>query len=107
MGCSSCSTEKDGKPEPPMNALGDFGGGGLLLAFGILCALQERSHSGRGQVIDTAIIDGAASFMAAPLGLQAQGIWRDAQAGQNFLSGAAHFYGTYQTRDRRWVAVGV
>lgn len=97
---------RDGKPEPPLNALGDFGGGGMLLAFGIVCALQERSRSGRGQVIDTAIVDGAASFLTGIAGLQAQDKWRDGAAGQNFLSGAAHFYGTYETRDKRWVAVG-
>ena len=78
----------------------------MLLAFGIACALQERSRSGRGQVIDTAIIDGAASFLSGAIGLQAQGTWRDGAAGQNFLAGAAHFYGTYETRDGRWVAVG-
>jgi alpha-methylacyl-CoA racemase len=97
---------RDSKPEPPLNVVGDFGGGGMLLAFGIVCALQERSRSGRGQVVDTAIIDGAASFLSGAIGLQAQGAWRDGAPGQNFLSGAAHFYGTYETRDGRWVAVG-
>jgi alpha-methylacyl-CoA racemase len=97
---------RDGKPEPPLNVLGDFGGGGMLLAFGIVCALQERSRSGRGQVIDTAIIDGAASFLSGAVGLHAQGTWRDGAAGQNFLAGAAHYYGTYETRDGRWVAIG-
>jgi alpha-methylacyl-CoA racemase len=96
---------RDGKPVPPLNALGDLGGGGLLLAFGIASALFERERSGRGQVIDAAILDGAASFASVCLGLRAQGRWRDAP-GANFLSGAAHFYDTYETRDGRWVAVG-
>jgi alpha-methylacyl-CoA racemase len=96
---------RDGKPVPPLNALGDLGGGGLLLAFGVVSALFERERSGRGQVIDAAILDGAASFASVCLGLRAQGRWRDAP-GANFLSGAAHFYDTYETRDGRWVAVG-
>ena len=94
-----------GKPVPPLNALGDLGGGGMLLAFGVVSALYERERSGRGQVIDAAILDGAASFANVCLGLQARGRWRDAP-GANFLSGAAHFYDTYETRDGRWVAVG-
>jgi alpha-methylacyl-CoA racemase len=94
-----------GKPVPPLNVVADYGGGGLLLAFGIVCALQERQRSGRGQVIDAAMVDGAASFLATSLALRAQGSWRDAP-GENFLSGAAHFYDTYETRDGRWVAVG-
>jgi len=94
-----------GKPVPPLNVIADYGGGGLLLAFGILCALQERQTSGRGQVIDAAMIDGAASFLATSLALRAQGVWRDAP-GENFLSGAAHYYDTYATRDGRWVAIG-
>ncbi len=94
-----------GKPVPPLNVVADYGGGGLLLAFGIVCALQERQRSGRGQVIDAAMIDGAASFLATSLALRAQGVWRDAP-GENFLSGAAHFYDTYVTRDGRWVAIG-
>jgi alpha-methylacyl-CoA racemase len=94
-----------GKPVPPLNVIADYGGGGLLLAFGILCALQERHTSGRGQVIDAAMIDGAASFLATSLALRAQRVWRDAP-GENFLSGAAHYYDTYATRDGRWVAIG-
>ena len=92
-------------PVPPLNVLGDFGGGGLLLAFGVLCALQERQRSGQGQVVDAAIMDGAISFLSVCLGLGSNGLWRDAP-GENFLSGAAHYYDTYQTRDGKWVAVG-
>lgn len=94
-----------GKPVPPLNVVADFGGGGLLLAYGIVCALHERTRSGRGQVVDATMIDGAASFLAAFLGLQARGRWRDAP-GESFLGGAAHFYDTYETRDGKWIAVG-
>ncbi len=93
-----------GKPVPPLNVIADYGGGGLLLAFGVLCALRERERSGRGQVVDTAMVDGAASFMAASYGLQARGLWKDTP-GRNFLTGGAHFYDTYATRDGKWVAV--
>ena len=92
-------------PVPPLNALGDLGGGGLLLAFGVLCALHERHRSGQGQVVDAAIIDGAVSFLSVCLGLGSSGLWRDAP-GENFLTGAAHYYDTYQTRDGKWIAVG-
>jgi alpha-methylacyl-CoA racemase len=92
-------------PVPPLNVLGDFGGGGLLLAFGVLCALHERERSGQGQVVDAAIMDGAISFLSMCLGLGANKLWRDAP-GENFLSGAAHYYDTYRTRDGKWVAVG-
>lgn len=94
-----------GKPLPPMNVIADYGGGGLMLAFGVVCALRERDRSGRGQVVDAAMVDGAASFMAAALGLRAHGVWRDAP-GRNFLTGAAHYYDTYETKDGRWIAVG-
>lgn len=94
-----------GKPVPPLNVIGDFGGGGLMVAFGILCAVHERSRTGKGQVVDTAMIDSVASFLAPIMGLCNQGLWRDVTAG-NFLSGAAHFYDTYQTRDGKWVAIG-
>jgi alpha-methylacyl-CoA racemase len=93
------------KPVPPFNVAGDYGGGGMLLAFGIACALFERERSGRGQVVDAAMVDGAASLLAPTRGLRYMGLWRDAP-GENFLSGAAHFYDTYETRDGKWVAVG-
>jgi len=94
-----------GRPVPPLNVVADYGGGGLMAAFGILAALFERDRSGHGQVVDTTMLDGVVSFMAAMMGLRGQGFWRDA-TGANFLSGAAHFYGTYQTRDGKWLAVG-
>lgn len=96
---------RDGKPVPPLNVVGDYGGGGLMAAFGILAALFERERSGRGQVVDTAMLDSSVSFMAAMIGLRSQGCWRDS-TGANFLSGAAHFYDTYPTRDGKWLAVG-
>lgn len=96
---------REGKPVPPLNVVGDYGGGGLMAAFGILAALFERERSGRGQVVDTAMVDSSVSFMAAMIGLRSQGHWRD-ETGANFLSGAAHFYDTYQTRDGKWLAVG-
>lgn len=94
-----------GKPVPPLNVVADFGGGGLLLAYGVACALHERARSGRGQVVDATMLDGVASFLASALGLQARGRWQSAP-GANFLTGAAHFYDTYETRDGGWVAVG-
>ncbi|MCC5810898.1 MAG: CoA transferase [Ectothiorhodospiraceae bacterium] len=97
--------EPGGKPVPPMNVVGDYGGGGLLLAYGVLAALFERQTSGLGQVVDAAMIDGAASFMAATFALREAGCWRDAP-GKNFLTGAAHYYDTYETSDSRWVAIG-
>ena len=96
---------RGGKPVPPLNVVGDYGGGGLLLAFGVLAALTERARSGHGQVVDAAMIDGAASFLAQTFALRQLGCWRDAP-GENFLSGAAHYYDTYETRDGKWVAIG-
>jgi alpha-methylacyl-CoA racemase len=93
------------KPVPPFNVAGDYGGGGMLLAFGVACALFERERSGRGQVVDAAMVDGLASLLAPTLGLRNMGLWRDAP-GENFLSGAAHYYDTYETSDGKWVAVG-
>jgi alpha-methylacyl-CoA racemase len=94
-----------GKPVPPMNVVGDYGGGGLLLAFGIIAALYERERSGQGQVVDAAMVDGAASFLATTIHLRNEGLWRD-RPGENFLTGAAHYYDTYETRDGKWIAIG-
>ena len=95
---------RDGKPVPPLNLVGDFGGGGLLLAFGMVCALLERASSGKGQVVDAAMLDGAASMMAMFCGFRAMGLFEDAP-GTNLLGGAAHFYDTYETADGKFVAV--
>ena len=92
-------------PVPPLNLVGDFGGGGLYLAFGIVCGLLEASKSGRGQVVDSAMVDGAASLMTMFYGLRAMGIWTD-QRGENLLDGGAHFYDVYQTADDQYISVG-
>jgi alpha-methylacyl-CoA racemase len=93
------------KPVPPLNLLGDFGGGGLLLAFGVLAAILSAKRTGRGQVIDCAMTDGAALLQAMTYGFLAAGQWRDAR-GVNLLDGGAPFYDTYETRDGKHVAVG-
>jgi len=93
-----------GPPVPPLNLLGDFGGGGMLLAFGIVCALLEARVSGRGQVVDAAMLDGVNALMAMFHGFRAAGIF-DEQPGTHFLSGAAHFYSTYETSDGKFIAV--
>ncbi len=89
-----------GPPVPPINLVGDFGGGGLLLAFGILAALVERGTSGDGQVVDAAMVDGSAMLMSVFVGLSAMGFWSD-ERGTNLLDGGAHFYGVYETQRRR------
>jgi alpha-methylacyl-CoA racemase len=94
-----------GKPVPPLNLIGDFGGGGMLLAVGVLAALLEARQSGRGQVVDATMIDGVAALLAMFFGFRAQGNFRDA-TGENFLGGAAPYYDTYQTRDGKYVAIG-
>ena len=94
-----------GRPEFPANLLGDFGGGGMVMAYGICAALVERATSGRGQVVDTAIVDGVAALLAMPLMLMAQGLWRD-ERGVNPLDGGAPWYDVYQTADAGWMAVG-
>ena len=93
------------RPVPPLNLIGDFGGGGMLLALGVLAALVERASSGRGQVVDAAMVDGAALLTTFVHGLRAAGMWRD-ERGANLLDGGAPFYDTYQTADGRYVAVG-
>ncbi len=93
------------KPLPPLNLVGDFGGGGMLLAFGMVCALLEAQRSGKGQVIDAAMIDGSNALMATFHGFRAMGIYDD-RPGTHFLSGAAPYYDTYETRDGKYVAIG-
>jgi alpha-methylacyl-CoA racemase len=94
-----------GPPTPPLNLVGDFGGGGMLLAFGLVCALLEAQRSGQGQVIDAAMIDGCNALMATFHGFRAMGLYDD-RPGTHFLSGAAHYYDTYETSDGKYVAVG-
>ena len=93
------------RPHAPINLLGDFGGGGMLLAVGILAALLERNTSGRGQVVDAAMVDGAALLTSFLYGVRAQGHWED-ERGTNLLDGGAPFYDTYETADGKFVAVG-
>jgi alpha-methylacyl-CoA racemase len=92
-------------PLPPLNLVGDFGGGGMLLAYGIVCALLEARRSGRGQVIDAAMVDGASLLMAMFFGFRAIG-FHDEQRGTNTLDTGAHFYETYETADGKHVAIG-
>ena len=92
-------------PVPPLNLLGDFGGGALYLAFGIVCGLLEVSKSGQGQVVDAAMVDGVASLMTFFWGLKAMGIWTD-QRGENLLDSGAHFYDVYETADGKYVSIG-
>ncbi len=94
-----------GKPVPPLNLVGDYGGGALYLAMGLLAALHERKASGRGQVVDAAMVDGAASLASIFYGLTAAGSWTD-QRGANLLDGGAPFYDTYETADGRYVSIG-
>jgi len=94
-----------GAPLAPLNLTGDYGGGALYLAFGVMAALYERQRSGLGQVVDAAMVDGAASLASFFFGLQAAGSWTEPR-GQNLLDGGAPFYGCYETADGRWVAIG-
>jgi alpha-methylacyl-CoA racemase len=96
---------KDRPPPPPLNLVGDYGGGGMLLALGVVAALFESQRSGQGQVVDAAMSDGAAVLMAAQYGLMAKGAWRDERE-SNFLDGSAHFYGNYECADGRFVSIG-
>lgn len=92
-------------PVPPLNLIGDYGGGGMLLAVGLLSAILEVRQSGEGQVVDVAMVDGAATLMAPYYGMVAEGQWRDERFA-NVLDGAAHYYGVYETADGKHVAVG-
>ena len=96
--------EPGGKPVPPLNLIGDFGGGGMLLAYGLVCGMLEASRSGKGQVIDAAMVDGAASLMAMFFSMVGHGFKNE--RGSNMLDGGAHFYNTYQTKDDKYVCVG-
>ena len=96
--------EPGGKPVPPLNLIGDFGGGGMLLAFGLVCAMLEAQTSGKGQVVDAAMVDGAASLMSAFFGMRGTGFLPE--RGTNLLDGGAHFYGTYETADGEHICVG-
>ncbi len=96
---------KGERPVPPLNLVGDFGGGGLMLAFGIVCALIERQKSGKGQVIDAAMIDGASVLMTMFHGMTQMGMWVE-ETGTNLLDTGSHFYDTYECSDGKYISVG-
>jgi alpha-methylacyl-CoA racemase len=104
-GALSCVARPGERPVPPVNFLGDFGGGGLFLALGTVAAMWEAQRSGQGQVVDAAMLDGSAVITTMLHGLMAQGRWRD-QAGVNFSDGGSNYYDTYECADGRFVAVG-
>jgi alpha-methylacyl-CoA racemase len=93
------------RPAPPLNLIGDFAGGAMMLAFGVICALWEAQASGRGQVVDAAMTDGTATLAAMIYSFREQGRWRDRRAA-NLLDGGAPFYRTYECADGKFVAVG-
>jgi alpha-methylacyl-CoA racemase len=92
------------KPTPPINVVGDFGGGGMLMAFGVACALVEAGRSGKGQVVDAAMVDGSAILMTMMWGFHALGIW--GPFGTNVLDTGAPFYDTYETADAKFISLG-
>ena len=92
-------------PVPPLNLVGDFGGGGMYLAFGMVCALLEARSSGQGQMVDAAMVDGAASLMTAFFGMADSGFW-STERGTNMLDTGAHFYNVYETADGRYISLG-
>lgn len=93
-----------GAPLPPLNLVGDYGGGAMFLAFGVMAALWERQRSGRGQVVDAAMVDGAAALGSIFWGLAASGQWQR-ERGSNLLDGGAPFYACYETADGRWMSL--
>ncbi|HBM56054.1 MAG TPA: carnitine dehydratase [Acidimicrobiaceae bacterium] len=95
----------DSGPVPPMNLVGDFGGGGMYLAYGMVCALLEARNSGKGQVVDAAMVDGAASLMSFIHGMLASG-FHSPERGTNLLDTGAHFYDVYECADGGWISLG-
>jgi len=97
--------EAGGKPVAPINLVGDFGGGGMMLAFGMLAAILQAQATGQGQVVDCAMTEGSAVLSSMIWGFRAMGRWNDPR-GTNLLDGGAHFYDTYETSDGKWVSIG-
>ena len=97
--------KKDSPPPPPLNLIGDFGGGGMLLALGVCAALNTVNKEGKGQVIDAAMTEGSALLMSMMYGMLNSGIWSD-KRDSNLLDGAAHFYGCYECKDGKFVSIG-
>jgi len=95
---------KGEKPQPPINLVGDFGGGGMFLAFGMACAIIQAQRSGKGQVVDVSMVEGSANLMHMMYSMKAMGVWSE-ERGTNLLDTGAHFYDTYETKDGKFVAV--
>lgn len=93
------------KPIPPLNLVGDFGGGGMFLAFGLMCAIHEAGQSGKGQVVDVSMVEGSAALMHMMYSFKAMGAWED-KRGVNMLDTGAHYYDTYETSDGKHVSIG-
>ena len=96
---------KGEKPAFPVNAVGDFGGGGMMMAFGVVAAILSARSTGQGQVVDCAMVDGAAILSAMTYSLFGNGVWKD-ERGVNLLDSGAHFYDTYETADGKWISLG-
>jgi alpha-methylacyl-CoA racemase len=94
------------QPTPPINLIGDFGGGGMLLAYGVVCGILSAKTTGTGQVVDAAMVDGSASLMMMTWAFKAMGIFDEHARGTNILDTGAHFYDTYECADGRYVAIG-
>jgi len=92
-------------PVPPLNLVGDFGGGGMFLAFGMACGLLSAQRTGEGQVVDAAMVDGAATLMTMFHAMTAMGVWTEGR-GTNLLDTGAHFYDVYETADGKYVSIG-
>jgi alpha-methylacyl-CoA racemase len=104
-GVLSLIGRKNGPPIFPLNLVGDMGGGGLLLAFGLICGILEARSSGLGQVVDAAMLDGAVTQLAGILAMRANGLWKGAR-GYNAVDTGSHFYEVYETADRQFIALG-
>ncbi len=97
--------KKGDKPVPPLNLVGDFGGGGMMLAFGLVCGILEARGSSKGQVVDSSMVEGSAALMAMFYGFKSQGMLVE-ERGSNMLDGGAHFYDTYEASDGKYISVG-
>jgi alpha-methylacyl-CoA racemase len=104
-GALNSFARKGERPVPPLNMVGDFGGGGMLLAFGVACGLLEAARSGKGQVVDASMVDGAAVLMTMIHAFVAMGLWAE-EPGTNILDTGAHFYDVYETADGKYVSIG-
>ncbi|MCP3909625.1 MAG: CoA transferase [Actinomycetia bacterium] len=97
---------RGGGPMPPLNLVGDFGGGGMLLAYGVVCGVLNAARTGQGQVIDAAMVDGAAALMTMFHAMNAMGVWDTENRGTNMLDTGAHFYDVYETSDGLYISIG-